>query len=37
MTKDEIIESVRAICAPLPECRKLRDKIIAELEERLDD
>lgn len=37
MNKDEIIEGIGAICAPLPECRALRDKIVAELEIRLDD
>lgn len=37
MNKFEIIEGIKAICAPLPECRELRDKIIAALEERLDD
>lgn len=34
MSDDEMIEAIRTICAPLTECRALRDRIIAELERR---
>lgn len=37
MNKDEIIEGVKSICAPLPESRALCARIVAELESRLDD
>lgn len=36
MTRDEIVESIRAICAPLPGCRRLRDQIITAVEGRID-
>ena len=34
MTYDELIAGVESICAPFPECRKLRNKIISELNTR---
>jgi hypothetical protein len=37
MTDDAIIESIRAICAPLPECEKLRDRIIEALKIRFEE
>lgn len=36
MTDDEIILGIESICAPLPECRKLRDRIIEALKERFE-
>lgn len=37
MTNDEIIEGIKAICAPLPECQKLRDRIIEALETKFEE
>lgn len=37
MTEDEILEGIAAICAPLPECRKLRDRIIEALKARFEE
>lgn len=37
MTDEQIIESIKVICAPMPECRKLRDRIIANLRIRFED
>lgn len=37
MTDDAIVEGIKAICAPMPECRELRDRILAELAPRLAD
>lgn len=36
MTEDEIIEGIKAICSPLPECKKLRDRIIEALKKRFE-
>lgn len=36
MTNDEIIESIKAITTPSPECRKLRDKVIDALEKKFE-
>lgn len=37
MNDDEIIEGIKALCAPLPECQKLRDRIIEALEVRFEE
>jgi len=36
VNRDEIVESIRSVCAPLPECRALCDRVVAEVELRFD-